>query len=599
MKKQTILVLIVVLAIIAFAEVIFIVMRSGDTIASNGNNTETAETDKEVTEMTTTAPREPEDDFSYTAPPGYQIDYYPNPDYNPDEPTDFSDSGDVIKIYSNDDIYEIDTFEYYPGLYYSSEFQYEYESLSEDDYADYLRELLEKNENAAPDEKIDLFLLKPEYAADFINSEYVIPLSELGITEAELSDQFEYAADLTSDDNGVQKGFMYKLYPEVFVYRRSVATAVLGTDDPVKVAEYVKDFETLEKTAQKVINSGYFMLGTYEEDINIFLGNDRMQNVYENGELIVPPSWKEWADHAKSYVDKGYAVPEYYLGDGWYERLESGNVFGYIGNSYYAEEYLADSFYDNYDDWAICPAPAAAYSEGVILCVAKGTDNPDFAAEIMRYMITDKEELRSTALGDNLLSNSVSVMNEIYEENGAADFLGGNETLKIYIDTANKIKNAKSDYSINSKIFDFYTYSLSDYLTGEKTYEQCLEGFLEKAAEFYPEEAKTIAQIEEEEDRSSHAITALYNAEAGATREELAEAKRIILARLETLGFEESECYVDYTTGEFEVTFYYPNDFEHASYVFEDIAKPTMEGSDETLNITIEKDTFWFNPLLY
>jgi hypothetical protein len=131
--------------------------------------------------------------------------------------------------------------------------------------------------------------------------------------------------------------------------------------------------------------------------------------------------------------------------------------------------------------------------------------------------------------------------------------------------------------------------------------------------ENYPELTQTFIQTEtadevtetdtntkeEESNRESHAITAFYKAESGATREELDEAERIMLSRLETLGFTGSECYIDYTTGEMTVTFYYPNDFEHASYVFEDIAKPEMDGSDEILNITIEKDTFMFNPLIY
>jgi hypothetical protein len=545
MKKQSILIIVIaVLAIAAFAEVIFIVSRNADIVASNGNNTETTETDKVVTEITTTAPREPEDDFSYTAPPGYETHIYLNPDYNTDQPTDFSDSGKVIKIYSNDDLYEIETFQYYPGLPNDTEIQQE--RINQDDYNDYLIELLKNNETAEADEKIDLFLLEPEYAAEFLNSDYVIPLSELGITEAELSDQFEYAKDIASDDNGIQKGFMYKLYPEVFVYRRSIATAVLGTDDPAKIAEYVKDLETFEKTAETMKNSGYYMLGSYEDIYKTFLGNGRMENVYEDGKLIVPTSWKEWADKTKSYIEKGYIVPNFRFTEGWNEAMNNETVFGHIGNSEYLESLL--TYYP--DDWALCPAPVPTYSSGVIVCVAKGTDNPEIAAEIVRSLVLDEDALKSIALDDKVLTNNYNAMGDFLDEEGAAEFLIGIDTMAVYSSTAHNIKNAKSNYSINSNIFDFYAYYVSSYLTGNATYDEALQGYFENVPENYPEVPKTIAQIEAEQDLERHAITSFYNAEKGATREELDEAKRILLSRLESLGFEGSKCYIDYTTGE-------------------------------------------------
>jgi hypothetical protein len=505
MKKQNILIIvIIVLAIAAFTEVIFIVTRSTDTVVLNDSETDWAEPDKEVTETTTTAPREPELDEEY--PQTTWIIEYNFPEYS-------TYSGNVIKISCTDDFYEYDSFNNYSRL--PNDIKIEFSDVDDEDYADYLMELLEKNETAEADEKIDLFLLKPEYAAEFLNSDYVIPLSELGITNAELSDQFDFAKDLASDDNGVQKGFMYKLYPEVFIYNRDVAKEVLGTDEPAKVAEYVKDLETFDKTAETMKKSGYYMLGSYEDTYKTFLGNGRTDYVYENGELIVPDTWKEWAESVKPYATNGYIVPAFRKTEIYNDMKDEGKVFGYIGNSDYAEFWLR-FFSDEDDDWAICPAPTAAYSEGVILCAANGTDNVDYAADIMRYMINDKENLKYIAREDKVLTNSVSSMNELYDENGAVDFLGGNETLKTYIDTANNIKGAKSEFSNNSYIFDYYAYYVGGYLTGDKTYDESLVSY-----------------------------------------------------------------------------------FEHASYVFEDIAKPTMEGFDEPLNIKVETDTFAFNPLLY
>jgi hypothetical protein len=597
MKKQSVLItIIIVLAITAFAEVFFIVSRNSETVVTSGDETTGLFNDGIICELPTAPEREtpnyathePENDFIYTEP---------QTEYDNYAEKYFSDSGKVIKIYSNDNLYEIDTFKYYPDLPYDTEIQHE--RINQDDYTDYLRELLENNERAEADEKIDLFLLEPEYAAEFLNSDFVLPLSELGITDKELSDQFDYAKDLATDDNGVQKGFMYKLYPEVFIYRKSIAKEVLGTDDPSKIAEYVKDLETFEKTAETMKNSGYYMLGSYQDIYKTFIGNGRIQNVYENGNLVIPEAFIEWAEKTKSYTGNGCIVPDFRITELWSIALENGKVFGHIGNSDYVETWFNQSYDIDYGVWTICPAPVPTYSSGVILCVAKGTDNPEIAAEIMRNIVTDKDELRYIALRESVLTNSVSEMTELYDENGASDFLGGNETLKTYIETAKNIKGAKSNYSINSLIFNFYTYYLNGYLTGEKTYEQALEGFAEKATEYYPEQPKTIAEIEKEQELERNAITAYFTAEEGVTREELKAAGDILLNRLKVKGFTDSECGIDYSSGKITVKLYYPNDFEHASSVIEDIIKPTMEGSEEKLNITIKADDFWFSPQLY
>jgi hypothetical protein len=600
MKKYTLqIIIIIVLSVMALSEVIYIAARNGDSIVSDGSDVDYVEekvrehkesrAERDATNPVN-IPREPEDDITVTEP---------DSEYDVSVSENFGESGEVVNLYVMSSTAE--TYNY--NVYVSNNplpngVSFEYVYLDDDNYVTYLKEHLQNNETADADEKVDLFLLKPEFAADVLGSEYVMSLSELGITETELSDQFDFAKYLMSDVNGVQKGFMYKLYPEVFIYRKSIAKSVLGTDDPEKIAEYIKDTETFEETAEKMKKSGYFMLGSYEEEIQSFLGNDKVPSIYENGEVVVPPSWKQWAEHAKSYIDKGYTIPDTSRSEAWSDGIRNGTAFGYIGNSYYAEIILRLKIDDD-TDWSICPLPNATFSSGYILCAAKGTDNPEIAADIMRDFINDKENLKLISLEDNALTNSVSAMNELADENGAAGFMGGNETLRIYIETAEKITNAHTTSSHYNDIFESYVRRIKSYLAGEKTYVEALERFVENAANNYPEVQKTIAEIEADKEREKHAITAYYIAEEGATREEIETARDIMLDRLEIKGFYDSECGIDYSSGKITITFYYPKDLAHAANTVDDIAKPTMEGSDDTLNITIEKDDFSFNPFVY
>ena len=75
-----------------------------------------------------------------------------------------------------------------------------------------------------------------------------MPLTDLGIDpDADLSDQYDFTKVTASDVNGVQRGSTWQCCPGLLVYRRDIAKEVFGTDDPVKVGEKVKDWDTLKK----------------------------------------------------------------------------------------------------------------------------------------------------------------------------------------------------------------------------------------------------------------------------------------------------------------------------------------------------------------
>ena len=45
-------------------------------------------------------------------------------------------------------------------------------------------------------EKLDMFLMEADYALKYVNSDYTLPLSEIGITEDALKDQYPYTVDV-------------------------------------------------------------------------------------------------------------------------------------------------------------------------------------------------------------------------------------------------------------------------------------------------------------------------------------------------------------------------------------------------------------------
>ena len=102
-------------------------------------------------------------------------------------------------------------------------------------YQNKLDEALLKQDSAAADDKIDIFLIEADYALKYVDSEYTLDVKkDVGLTDDDLKDQYQYTKDIVTVD-GVQKGTTWQATPGLFAYRRSIAKDVLGTDDPTEV----------------------------------------------------------------------------------------------------------------------------------------------------------------------------------------------------------------------------------------------------------------------------------------------------------------------------------------------------------------------------
>ena len=72
-------------------------------------------------------------------------------------------------------------------------------------YQNALDAALLEQETAAADDKIDLFLVEADYALKYVDTDYTMAVKDLGITDDELSKQYQYTKDIVTDSNGVLK----------------------------------------------------------------------------------------------------------------------------------------------------------------------------------------------------------------------------------------------------------------------------------------------------------------------------------------------------------------------------------------------------------
>ena len=198
-------------------------------------------------------------------------------------------------------------------------------------YQNNLDAALKKQDSASADNKIDLFLVEADYALKYVDSDYTLPVTELGVTEDDMKNQYQYTKDIVTDSKGVQKGISWQGCPGLMFYNRDAAKKVLGTDDPEKVQEAVSDWDKFNETAEKMKAKGYKMVSSANDTYRVYSNNVSSKWV-EDGKIKIDDNIMKWVDDSKKLVDAGEADSYDLWGDDWKKGFyPDGKVFCYFG----------------------------------------------------------------------------------------------------------------------------------------------------------------------------------------------------------------------------------------------------------------------------
>ncbi len=261
-------------------------------------------------------------------------------------------------------------------------------------YQDKLDTALQAQASAAADDKIDIFLIEADYALKYVDADANVaePLADLGITDDDLADQYQYTKDIVTDDNGAQRGTSWQATPGLFAYRRSIAKDVLGTDDPEKVQEKLKDWDNFNKVADEASKKGYKMLSGYDDSYRTFSNNVSAKWV-DGTTVKVDPNLMTWVEQTKTFTDKGYNNKTSLWDDSWNsDQGAKGKVFGFFYSTWGINFTLVkNAGEEGNGDWAVCEGPQPYFWGGTWICAAQGNDNPKTIKDVMLKLTCDKD----------------------------------------------------------------------------------------------------------------------------------------------------------------------------------------------------------------
>mgnify|MGYP000927211778 CR=1 FL=1 len=370
-------------------------------------------------------------------------------------------------------------------------------------YQNKLDQALMQQESTETDKKIDMFLMEADYALKYANSDFSLDVKkDVGLTDDDLSEQYQYTQDLVTNKDGAIKGVSWQATPGVFAYRRSYAKDILGTDDPEKVQEQLSDWDKFDAAAQKAKTKGYYMLSGFDDSYRTFSNN--VSSPWVTGTTVtVDPMIMKWVEQTKTYTDKGYNHKATGLFDCQQWTADQGpdsKVFGFFystwgvnftleGNSLktpVAEGGKEEAGNGAFGDWAICTGPANYYWGGTWLTACKGTDNMATIKDVMQKLTCDKDIMKKVTSDTLDYTNNKSAMTELANSDFKSDFLGGQNPLKSFTEAAPKI-NMSNNTAYDQGCNEAMQTQFADYFNGTIDLAKAKTNFEQSIKETYPE----------------------------------------------------------------------------------------------------------------
>ena len=410
-----------------------------------------------------------------------------------------SDEGKVLNIYAWNEEFKSRITDHYPGY---EEVDATHGKIGDVDvvwtitpnndnaYQNNLDQQLLKQADADANDKIDIFLVEADYALKYSDTDYTMAVSDLGITDDELANQYDYTKKILEDSNGVLKGVSWQSTPGVLIYNREIAKDMWGSDDPAEVQKHVSDWDTFYATGSELAAKGYKLTATVNDSYRVYSNNVSSKWV-EDGKLNIDPQFKAWADAEKASYEAGQTT----TGDLWSDEWSAGfypdgKVFAYFGPAWLINFSMGqddEKSIAHAGGWGATEGPQAFYWGGTWICAATGTDNPTLVADIMRKMTTDETILKDIVSKDSDCVNNKNVLSSLASDDAFGfSVLGGQNPFGLFTENVEKIDLSNLS-AYDQGCYESFQKIMKDYFSGQyATYDEAIEAFKQDVATKYP-----------------------------------------------------------------------------------------------------------------
>ena len=336
-------------------------------------------------------------------------------------------------------------------------------------------------------------------------AEYAAAYEDLGIDVngmIEASQIAPYSVEIgTRPSDGKVVGLGYQATGGAFIYRRSIAKDVFGSDDPAVVAEAIgagtQSWDKFFEAAAALKEKGYAIVSG-DGDIWHAIENSSDQGWIVDGKLNIDPKREAFLDLSKQLKDNGYHNDTQDWTEAWYADMAGIGeqpVFGFYGPAWLINYVMAGNSGGSapgegtYGDWAVCPSNVGFFWGGTWLLANKDTTKADAVAEIIKWITLDDSDdglqygwANGTWSGEQGTKDTVASGTVMAKSNGELDFLGGQNMFEAFV-PANEYANGSNLTQYDETINNYWRDAVRQYTAGELSRDDAITAFKTNVAD--------------------------------------------------------------------------------------------------------------------
>ena len=336
-------------------------------------------------------------------------------------------------------------------------------------------------------------------------AKYAAPYEDLGIDVAgdiKAADIAQYSVEIgTRPADGKVVALGYQATGGAFIYRRSIAKDVFGTDDPAVVAEKIGagsgNWDKFYEAAAELKAKGYGIISG-DGDLWHAVENSSDAGWIVDGKLTIDPKREAFLDLSKKLKDNGYHNDTQDWTDAWFADMKgegAQGIFGFFGPAWLINYTLAPNCggaavgEGTYGDWAVCAPPVGFFWGGTWLLANNDSPNKEAVGEIIRWITLDATEdglqykwANGTTFGEGGTKDCVASGTVMAMSNGELDFLGGQNMFDAFV-PANAYANGKCLTQYDETINSYWRDAVRQYTAGELSRDDAISFFKQQVAD--------------------------------------------------------------------------------------------------------------------
>ena len=336
-------------------------------------------------------------------------------------------------------------------------------------------------------------------------SEYAAAYEDLGIDVAAKlaeADIAQYTVDIgTRPSDGKLVGLGYQATGGAFIYRRSIAKDVFGTDDAAEVGKILgagtNSWDSFWAAAEQLKAKGYGIVSG-DGDIWHAFENSSDKGWIVDGKLYIDPKREAFFDASKTLMDNGYHNDTQDWQDAWFADMKDEGpkgIFGFFGPAWLVNYTLAPNCggeavgEGTYGDWGVCAPPIGFFWGGTWVLANKDTTKKEAVAKLIEWITLDSSDdglqykwANGTLNGEGGTKDCVASGTVMSKSNGELDFLGGQNMFEAFV-PANAYANGKNLTQYDETINSYWRDAVREYTSGNLSKEDAIAAFKANVAD--------------------------------------------------------------------------------------------------------------------